>query len=162
MKSFMVIIVVVLLGVAGYGGYYLGQKNQKSRDAKSSASGPSQVISQLPVVTPVETLRSFLGNFFFDNNFVSNGYQQSASLTPALISTLMNNQSQQISVPKSIFCSEAVPITVSFSPTPLTQFSTSAVVVSTEVYKTGPNIMPSYDLVLNNGRWQIDRVTCPH
>jgi len=157
----LIVGILILIAGAAYGGYYYGQKNEKKQAAKQVAAAQSAVAANLPAVTPVETLRNFMGNFFFDNNFASNGFQQSASLTVPLINAIISGQSQQISAVQAIFCTNALPVTVSFSTDPLTQFSTNTNVTANQVFKDGSKISATYNMILNNGRWQIDQITCP-
>src|SRR5438270_851472 len=110
MKSFLVFLALIILaGGAAYGGYYYGHKNglKQGKQSVESSPPPPPISSQLPAVTPVETLRNFLGNFFFDTNFINSGYQQSPSLTQNLIAKASDNQRRQISVAQTFFCANA-------------------------------------------------------
>jgi len=159
----MIVGAILIIAAAAYGGYYLGQKNEKQKATKAVTAAQSSAAANLPAVTPVETLRNFMGNFYFDNNFSSTGFQQSASLTVTLINTVISKQSQQITVGRIFFCTDSnvLPTTVSFNPEPLSQFSTNTTVTATERFKNSPDISPSYGMVLNNGRWQIYQISCP-
>ncbi|HZP55542.1 MAG TPA: hypothetical protein VFB03_02100 [Candidatus Saccharimonadales bacterium] len=163
----LIIAAFILLIIFAGAGYWYGHKTgvraglAQADQSGSSQSTSLQSASQLPAVTPIETLRNFLGNFFFDSNFVSNGYQQSPSLTPNMISIATTNQNRQVTVYKTFMCTEGLPATISFSAQPLDPNTTSATVTATETLQDKKTVSPSYSLTLADGRWKIDSVNCP-
>lgn len=162
----LVLLVAALIAGSLFAGYKTGyKKGQDSADQTPVSVQQTQIPldtnNKLPAVTPLETLRNFLGNFYFDANIIKGGYKDSPSITKKLVDKVAENERRQISVVKSFFCSDTLPSTVSFNAQAIADGSTTANVGTEETFQDDTTLKPSYSFVLVDDRWKVDSVSCP-
>jgi hypothetical protein len=162
MRGFLIAMcILVLMAAAGYGGYKYG--HQKGVDSVDKAEAViAATSSKLPAVTPLETTRNVISNFYSsDTAFVKIGYQDSRDLSTTFIGTINDNQRKQISIAKAFFCVDEVPQSMSFTPEPIADNATTTVVKAEATLKDSSKVKPSYVLIIQDDRWKINSVTCP-